>query len=63
VLLHDSNGVHHRGHQVSIVNPARIKGYGKSQLSRTKNDAAEANLIARFCRDLKPTGRRIILIW
>jgi transposase len=47
--------LHHPGHQVSIVNPARIKGYGKSQLSRTKNDAADAGLIARFCRDLKPT--------
>jgi len=47
--------LHHQGHQVSIVNPARIKGYGKSQLSRTKNDAADAALIARFCRDLKPT--------
>ena len=47
--------LHHQGHQVSIVNPARIKGYGKSQLSRTKNDAADASLIARFCRDLKPT--------
>jgi transposase len=47
--------LYHQGHQVSIVNPARIKGYGKSQLSRTKNDAADASLIARFCRDLKPT--------
>ncbi len=47
--------LHHQGHQVSIVNPARIKSYGKSQLSRTKNDAADASLIARFCRDLKPT--------
>lgn len=47
--------LHHQGHRVSIVNPARIKGYGKSQLSRTKNDAADASLIARFCRDLNPT--------
>jgi transposase len=47
--------LYHQGHQVSIVNPTRIKGYGKSQLSRTKNDAADAALIARFCRDLKPT--------
>lgn len=47
--------LHQQGHQVSIVNPARIKGYRKSQLSRTKNDAADASLIARFCRDLKPS--------
>jgi transposase len=43
-----------QGHEVSIVNPARVKGYAKSQLSRTKNDKADAGLIARFCRDLKP---------
>lgn len=47
--------LHHQGYQVSIVNPARINGYRKSQLSRTKTDAADASLIARFCRDLKPT--------
>lgn len=47
--------LHHQGHPVSIVNPARIKGYAKSQLSRTKNDQADAGLIARFCRDLKPS--------
>lgn len=47
--------LHQQGHVVSIVNPARIKGYAKSQLSRTKNDRADAALIARFCRDLKPS--------
>ncbi|WP_225886422.1 transposase [Leptolyngbya sp. PCC 6406] len=47
--------LHEQGHQVSIVNPARIKGYAKSQLSRTKNDAADAALIARFCRDIQPS--------
>jgi transposase len=44
-----------RGHCVSIVNPMRIKGYAKSQLTRTKNDQADAGLIARFCRDLRPS--------
>ena len=43
-----------RGHLVSIVNPARIKGYAQSELSRTKTDAVDAALIARFCRALKP---------
>lgn len=47
--------LYHQGHQVSIVNPARIKGYAKSQLSRTKNDQADAGLIARFCRDINPS--------
>jgi transposase len=28
--------LHQQGHIVSIVNPARIKGYAQSQLSRTK---------------------------
>jgi transposase len=47
--------LHQQGHRVSIVNPARIKGYAKSQLSRTKNGQADAALIARCCRDLKPS--------
>ena len=46
--------LHQQGHRVSIVNPLRVKGYGKSQLSRTKSDRADAKLIAQFCRDLKP---------
>lgn len=44
-----------RSHKVSVVNPLRIKGYAKSQLSRTKNDKADASLIACFCRDLRPS--------
>jgi transposase len=48
--------LHGQGHKVSIVNPARIKGYGQSQLRRTKNDRADAKLIAQFCRDLKPAA-------
>lgn len=46
--------LHTQGHIVSIVNPARVKGYGQGQLRRTKNDRADAKLIAQFCRDLKP---------
>lgn len=46
--------LHQQGHQVSIVNPARIKGFAQSQLSRTKNDQADATTIARFCLALKP---------
>jgi transposase len=48
--------LHTQGHRVSLVNPARIKGYGQSQLRRTKNDRADAKLIAQFCRDLKPAA-------
>lgn len=43
-----------QGQRVSIVNPACIRGYGQSQLRRTKNDQADAVLIARFCRDTPP---------
>jgi len=42
------------GYQVSIVNRARIKGFGKSELLRTKSDSVEAALIARFCAAIKP---------
>jgi transposase len=40
--------------EVSIVNPARIKGFAKSELLRTKTDSVDAALIARFCAAIKP---------
>ena len=39
---------------VSIVNPARIKGFSQSELSRAKNDELDAKLIARFCKLIRP---------
>ena len=42
------------GHRVSIINPAVIKAYAQSQLSRTKTDKVDATLIARFCLERKP---------
>lgn len=42
------------GHLVSIINPAVIKAYAQSHLSRTKTDKADATLIARFCQERKP---------
>jgi transposase len=42
------------GHQVSIINPALIKAYAQSHLSRTKTDKVDATLIARFCQERKP---------
>ena len=42
------------GHPVSVVNPARIHSYAKSQLSRNKTDALDAELIARFCQREEP---------
>ena len=46
--------LHEAGHIVSIVNPARIKGFGQSELIRTKTDKIDAALIARFCLAMKP---------
>jgi transposase len=42
------------GHTVSIVNPARIKGFAQSQLQRNKTDQLDATLIARFCQQQAP---------
>jgi len=46
--------LHEAGHIVSIVNPARIKGFGQSELIRTKTDKIDAALIARFCVAMTP---------
>jgi transposase len=46
--------LHDAGHIVSIVNPARIKGFAQSELLRTKTDKLDAALIARFCLAMKP---------
>jgi len=49
--------MHDAGHTVSIVNPARIKGFAQSELMRTKNDKVDAGLIARFCLAMHPEPR------
>lgn len=41
-------------HQVSVINPAAIKAYAGCQLSRTKTDKVDAELIARFCLTQRP---------
>lgn len=46
--------LHQAGHTVSIVNPAAIKAYAQSHLSRTKTDRVDAALIAGFCAQRKP---------
>lgn len=43
-----------QGHDVSVVNPARIKRYGESKLHRNKTDKADAELIAEFCLKEEP---------
>jgi transposase len=38
------------GWPVSIINPARVKGFAQSELSRNKTDQADARLLARFAQ-------------
>jgi transposase len=40
--------------KVSVINPARIKGFSMSKLSRVKTDKADCGLIAYFCQAMKP---------
>ncbi len=42
-------------HQVSMVNPARIKKYAESKLQRNKTDKLDAKVIADFCRTQEPS--------
>jgi transposase len=42
--------LHQAGHTVSVVNPARIKAFAASRLSRQKTDPTDAKLIAHFCQ-------------
>jgi transposase len=44
------------GHTVSVINPAQIKAYAQSRLSRAKTDKAAATLIAQFCPERRPMG-------
>lgn len=43
-----------QGYAVSVVNPAKIKAYAKSELSRTKTDKADSKLIARYAIMMQP---------
>lgn len=42
------------GLTISVVNPARIKGFAQSELIRSKTDKIDAGLIARFCYAMQP---------
>src|SRR5215207_6217458 len=46
--------LHEQGHTVSRVNPASVKAYAQSRLSRTKTDRVDASLIAGFCAERRP---------
>jgi transposase len=46
--------LHEAGHRVSVINPAAVKAFAQSRLSRTKTDRVDAELIARFCQAQEP---------
>lgn len=46
--------LHLEGHVVSVVNPARIRNYGRSKLIRNKTDKLDADVIADFCLTQSP---------
>jgi transposase len=46
--------LYEQGMDISVVNPARIKGFAQSELARNKTDKLDASLIARFCAAVKP---------
>lgn len=46
--------LHSAGHIVSVVNPAIIKAFAATELSRTKTDKTDAGLIARYCQKHQP---------
>jgi len=48
--------LHKDNHLVSIVNPARIKYFMKSQLTRNKTDAQDARLIRQYAELFKPSA-------
>src|SRR5918993_1879752 len=48
--------LYEQGHTVSVVNPARIKAFGQSELLRNKDDRPDAGLIRRFCEKQQPAA-------
>jgi len=45
-----------QGCVVSVVNPARIKGFAQSDMRRSKTDRIDAKIIARFARAQNPSA-------
>jgi len=48
--------LHDAGHVVSVVNPAIIHAYARTQLTRSKTDRIDAELIARFTATQQPSA-------
>jgi transposase len=45
---------HQHGYQVSVVNPARVAAFARSELRRRKTDALDAALLVRFAFRMQP---------
>ncbi len=45
-----------QGYTVSVINPAQIKHYAKSQLRRNKTDQVDADVIAQFAQTQQPSA-------
>ena len=48
--------LHAQGDTVSVVNPARIKGYALATMQRNKTDKLDSAVIAAFCATHHPTA-------
>ena len=48
--------LHAHGYTVSVVNPARIKGFAQATMQRNKTDKLDSALIAAFCAKHQPTA-------
>lgn len=46
--------LYERQHGVSVVNPAQIRDYARSKLTRNKTDKLDASIIAQFCLKEEP---------
>src|SRR5947209_8748976 len=49
-----ARSLHAAGFRVSVVNPARMAFFARSQLRRTKTDPVDAKIIAEFCATQAP---------
>jgi transposase len=48
--------LHAQGYTVSVVNPARIKGYAQATMQRNKTDKLDSAVIASFCAKHHPSA-------
>lgn len=48
--------LYEKGYTVSVVNPARIKGYAMATMQRNKTDKLDSAIIASFCATHHPTA-------